>query len=332
MKFSSNIFVTALFCAIFFILGILTYKLVISKPNIKEKKSDDKELRSQFVDRKFTNPLLDCEADYNYITPELENKILQKAEFLKKNSLIENISVYYRDLSNGSWYGVNEREKFIPASLNKVPLMIAAFKLSEEYPEVLNYKFTFNETLGVFKKIAQDEVLNNGQKTFGYYDLIEFMIRFSHNETAGFLIEMLNAIDNKFVSNVFLDLGLTPPSLKDVHQLTAKSYASFFRVLYNSTYINNKNSERALYYLSENEFKSGIVKGIEDNVIIAHKYGQIEEEKLLQLHDCGIVYYPGNTYVLCVMVKGYGFNEMQSVIQQISKTVYEEVKRQTKNN
>ena len=123
-------------------------------------------------------------------------------------------------------------------------------------------------------------------------------------------------------------MGLRLPQKGQTYQINSKDFASFFRVLYNSTYINNKNSETALYYLSETDFNDGIVSGVDDNIIISHKYGQISNNKLMQLHDCGIIYYPDNNYILCVMVKGYDIKNMTTVIQEVSRAVYDEIKKQ----
>jgi beta-lactamase class A len=52
-------------------------------------------------------------------------------------------SVYYRDLMTGSWFGVHAREQYAPASLAKVPLMIAYFKMAEMNPDLLQRRISF---------------------------------------------------------------------------------------------------------------------------------------------------------------------------------------------
>ncbi len=46
------------------------------------------------------------------------------------------VSIYFRDLNNGNWFGIGEREKFSQKSLLKIPVMIAYFKWSETNPLV----------------------------------------------------------------------------------------------------------------------------------------------------------------------------------------------------
>ncbi len=321
-----NAFIIIFLCICFFIFGVLSEKLFFNKYFLENKLNENKPYRSHSTERKFTNPLLDCNPNFTYVNPAIENIIINKINELNKKPSIEKISVYLRFLNNGAWFGINEKEKFIPASLNKVPLMIAVFKFSEAYPEVLKKTFFFDETLGVFSEMSPAKTAT-GQKNYNLFDLVEYMIIHSHNETAEFLYDFINNHKKEFVESVFLDLGIEAPQKGKTYQITTKDFASFFRVLYNSTYINEKNSETALYYLSETDFNEGIVKGIDDNIIISHKYGQISDDKLMQLHDCGIVYFPDNNYILCVMVKGYNLKNMTSVIQEISKTVYTEIKK-----
>ena len=326
MKHNTNIILIISLCLFFFILGILVQRYIFNKAS--QIINPDINFYSHTTERKFTNPLLDCNANFTFINPSLEEIIKTEVSRFQEISSINKISVYFRMLNNGAWYGVNEKEYFIPASLNKVPLMIAAFKLSEEHPEILDQKFSFDDTRGTFQKAYISENMINKEKLFTLYEVIEYMIKYSDNETAEFLYEILNSYNKSFIDNVFNDLGIKAPNNTEIHQITTKDYASFFRVLYNSTYINNKNSERALLYLSETDFDDGLVKGIEDNIIISHKYGQISDSTLMQLHDCGIVYYPGNNYILCVMVKGYDIQYMAKTIQGISKAVYDEIKKQ----
>lgn len=327
MKSVSSVIIIIFLCICFFLLGILTEKTVLSK-YMAELKNKESDFRSLTEERKFTNPLLDCEPDFVYINPKLEDIMNERVAFHNRSSSIAEISVYFRNLNGGGWYGVNERENFIPGSLNKVPLMMAAFRLSEEYPEVLTRKFLFDEISATFSNADSTGAVDKSEKYYGYYDVIEYMIKHSHNETAAFLLEIINEINPRFIEKVFTDLGIKAPDGQTVYEMNTKDYASFFRLLYNSTYINFKNSEMALFFLSETDFKDGLVKGIGENIIISHKYGQISDKKLMQLHDCGIVYYPGNHFILCVMVKGYDIAKMASVIQDISKVVYDEVKNQ----
>jgi hypothetical protein len=87
----------------------------------------------------FINPLLECD-----IGDRISEQILQPLkpsvetvlnEF-KESKKVTEAAIYYRDLNNGPWFGINEREKFIPASLLKVPTFIAALNQMENDPKL----------------------------------------------------------------------------------------------------------------------------------------------------------------------------------------------------
>jgi hypothetical protein len=92
-------------------------------------------------------------------------------------------------------------------------------------------------------------------------------------------------------------------------------------------------SEKALSYLAETTFDKGLVAGVPEAVAVAHKFGEAgREDGSLQFHDCGIVYYPGRPYILCVMTRGGSFEPLYAAVADISRTVYEEVRRQSQKS
>ncbi len=85
-------------------------------------------------------------------------------------------------------------------------------------------------------------------------------------------------------------------------------------------------SAKALTYLVNSEFKEGIAGGVPSEIKVAHKFGERTlSADLKHLHDCGIVYYPDNPYILCVMTRGNNYQELSNIIKTISKMTYDEV-------
>ncbi len=87
------------------------------------------------------------------------------------------------------------------------------------------------------------------------------------------------------------------------------------------------NSEKALGLLSSAKFEEGLSAGVPSEVKVAHKFGEREESETneIQFHDCGIIYFPNNPYLLCIMTKGNNLTNLETVLSTISKMVYEEV-------
>lgn len=99
------------------------------------------------------------------------------------------------------------------------------------------------------------------------------------------------------------------------------------RVLFNATYLNDANSEKALVLLSKATFDKGLTAGVPSTIVVSHKFGEHVNGadgviNSVELHDCGIVYYPKNPYLLCVMTRGKNINDLQNTIKEISNTVY----------
>ena len=96
---------------------------------------------AEAVTKELTNPLL------RYVTFRELRPFQSKVEELIKNEQstgkVRDVAVYFRSLSDGMWFGINENEKFSPASLLKVPVMMAYLKLAESDPDILKKKYAY---------------------------------------------------------------------------------------------------------------------------------------------------------------------------------------------
>ena len=151
------------------------------------------------------------------------------------------------------------------------------------------------------------------------------MIKSSDNNATLLLYQFLG-FDK--TAETYKDLGLNPPQVDTDYQVSARQYATFFRILYNATYLSQSQSEKALSLLAEVDFKDGLVAGVPAGVVVAHKFGERHYDgdvAVEQLHDCGIIYKQKHPYILCVMTRGRSVTELASVISQVSRTVYETI-------
>lgn len=268
----------------------------------------------------FINPLLECDADGG-----LESKSLRTQEravedlitSLTASHKVNHVSVYFRDLNNGPWFGINEDETFTPASLLKVPVMIAYFHAAETDPDILNEMITFQSpTVNSSHKLEQET-------SYSVDELITYMIKDSDNDAFSLLVEN---IENEKINKTLQDIGLVVPNETTPEDyITVRSYASLFRVLFNASYLSRDLSERALSLLSTTTFNEGIRSGIPDSIPVASKFGirANETSKERQLHDCGIVYYPDHPYLLCIMTRGDDLKNLTTAIGNISKQIYD---------
>ena len=310
--------------SVVFLLGFFTQMIMSGD---KTTATRDNSFRHQDPGEMFTNPLLDC-ADLSNLPNGkvfgLRDEVVDLVEKNRQKGTISDGAVYFRDLNNGPWFGYNEKNDFYPASLLKVPLMIAAYREEMQNPGFLQKKFRmpgndFNEIENY--KVSSTE---KEGRLISVGEALESMIKFSDNNSAYLLSR---EIDKKVYSNTYEDLGIGVPNAPD-YVISVRTYASFFRLLYNSTYISRQFSEQALKLLSEVDFKDGIVAGVPPNIRVSHKFGEREVENgVKQLHDCGIVYSENYPYLICVMTRGKDYGEMAKVVAEISRIVYDGVEK-----
>lgn len=317
--------------SVFLFLGILIGWFSSSSSSKESELASFAEIRNQ-ENYKFINPLLECNIENGVIFEELrpfKNEVQKLIGQKIKKGAATHISVYFRDLNNGPWFGINEREVFAAGSLLKVPLMIAAYRQEELTPGFLNKKISYKRPFDLpreyFQEIRAGKPIKLGE-SYTLNELVNRAIKYSDNDATILIYENLN---NDFFKRAHSDLGVIFPTDETPEDyITVKNYASFFRILFNASYLSKDFSEKALSLLSETEFQNGLAAGVPRNIEIAHKFGERGIDDKKQLHDCGIVYYPRHPYLLCVMNRGKSLDTLAKNIADISKLVYDEIDKQ----
>ena len=290
---------------------------------------------------KFISPLLVCNTNSRATGEDflsLKNKLQEIVNSARADKKIITASIYYRDLKVGEEIEINSNEKFYPASLRKVPLLMALYKATEHNP---NYLKETKVSLTGTDQNAQQEIAPKGiaeiGKKYSLEELAEKMILYSDNNAASALTEL---VGTDSLIDLFAKLQVPLVVFKDDYInvdnrdfITAHDYAIFFRVLYNATYLKAETSDQLVNLLTETDYKNGLVAGVPENIVVAHKFGLLSEKDEVtgavlgrELHDCGIVYHPKFPYILCVMTKSQGsIQEIESLIKEISQATYQGV-------
>lgn len=279
-----------------------------------------------------TNPLLDCELADGKLNQELVPFKIKLEQAIKEKltqKQAAHIAVYFRDLNNGAWTGIGEKEEYSPASLLKIPVMLAYYKWSEDEPGILERKLIQEQrdSNADYAQFVQAEQEIMPGKSYTVQELINRMITYSDNQANSLLVKN---ISQTRIENVFKLLGVPVEVYKNNGaEITVKNYAAFFRILFNASYLNRENSNSALRILINTKFKAGLVAGLPRGIAVAHKFGERGDDKIVkQFHDCGIVYHPKRPYILCIMTKGSDYWQQINAISGISKLVYDEVDAQ----
>ena len=278
------------------------------------------------------NPLLECELGQKVLSARFVSfryAVDEEVKKLKESKTIENMAVYFRDLNNGLFFGINQNEGFSPASLLKLPIMIAYYKEAEIHPEILKKKLTFTDTLdrNLQENIRPEKPIEKG-KEYSIADLIYSMMVYSDNNAMALLVENMPLVTQ---DKVYKDLGITIPGVRGTEDfMSVSEYASFFRILYNSSYLAQDSSEKALDLLSKVDFSEGLRAGVPRNILVANKFGERAINNKKQLHDCGIIYFNDHPYLLCIMSRGTDFAQLAESISRVSRVVYKQVENQVR--
>ena len=277
-------------------------------------------------------PVLLCNLD-----PKPENEDSAFSAALKKfaddrneQKQFENISVFVLDYSADRWAAVDPDERYDPASMLKVPLMMAYYHEAEQNTNLLLQQAAFkgdDQNSGEYFK-ASAEI--QPSKAYTVEQLLESMIINSDNTAAALLEQM---IDKEKLGDVYVDLGLSiPHEAPNVSFMSVKSYAYFLRLLYNSTYLSRAYSEKILELMSRSTFSKGIKAGVPAGTIVADKFGErtiyetgtgVVDDR--ELHDCGFVYKKDNPYLVCIMTRGKDFDMLAQTIADFSKFIYDRI-------
>ncbi len=285
-------------------------------------------------------------SEYRYINPLLAVEIYRNENLLQdkslelsiqglirlqqKNNAIKEMQVYFRDLESASWLSINGEGKFSPGKLLKLPIMIAYYKLAQANPDILNEQITFNGKNITSQEIfKQTHPLKRGE-SYTIEELIKQMIVQSDDDAANLLFDY---IDKDTLNEVFSDLGIDFKEEKDTEDfISLKFYSLLFRILYNATYLTREYSQKAMDLLVEAPNNIGLFADIPQKIPTANRYGariiNNTKEKMFEIYDCGVVYYPLHPYIICAVVRGENLENIKSALSILGQNVYNEVKYQ----
>jgi beta-lactamase class A len=281
----------------------------------------------------FVSPLLDVELPEGYGVGRepipFKYKVKGFVEQQIKSGTVKEMSVYYRDLSDGPWFGINEKVHYNPASMMKVPIMIGWLKRAEKDPSVLQRKFVFEDKgyPGPQQGIKPAKSLTAGA---GYTvdELLSYMMNYSDNKAMWLLY---NGLTDEEYAYIFDSMDVANDPSDGNNSITVHGYSGFLRILYNASFLNREMSEKALKLMSYQDFPYGMAAGVPKGVIVASKFGEYGESSaghnpaLVQLHEFGIVYHPKGPYILGILTMGNDLAKQTDIIRAVSAMVYKEV-------
>lgn len=225
-----------------------------------------------------------------------------------------NVSVYFEVLNTGANISVNKDAQFFPASLLKVPLIIAVTKKVErgDWKWSTEIKLTEADKNKDFGTLWQQPA-----GTLLTIEKLAKQVLTTSDNTAYFML--LNNLNPDEILNVQNHLGLVDFPSENL-EISAKQYAPILRSLFSATYLTVKDSEKILKWMSESDFNNYLAGGMPLHTKFSHKIG-VEDGKRIYL-DAGIVYLPNRPYILIVMVRNLDVNKADNIMHDIGQKVY----------
>jgi hypothetical protein len=218
------------------------------------------------------------------------------------------------------------------ASLLKVPVLVGGLKLAEVEPKLLDQQIVYDGKFDMngSQIIKSEKPLARGDS----YTVLELMRRAvidSDNTSAQLLYDYY---PQDFMDRIMQALGIqmTRPTGETENLITVRNYANVFRILYNASYLTPYYSNMALDILSHTSFNKGATARLPKNVLVAHKFAERTVDypnnlSVKQFHECGIVYAKDSKepYVFCIMTEGDSYEDLESVVSDVSLSIYEEM-------
>lgn len=282
-------------------------------------------------DYKFVDPILLLQIPEDDSTAQfqsLKKSISSYIDDAKNKSKATDISVYFRELNTDRWVGVNQTNTYAPASMLKVISLIAFLRQAQDNTSLYTTNIKIDAS-AVNVNANQDfypplNPVKVGQ-IYAPNVLLSHMIINSDNNAANTIDEITGiAALNKTFNNLKVPI---PDAGTPTDFISPITYSRLFRSLYNGTYLSPVVSEQALELLSKTTFNDGLVAGVPEGTVVAHKFGERTAVSsagatIRELHDCGIVYAVSDPYLLCVMTKGDDFTLLEGIIKDISKMAW----------
>jgi beta-lactamase class A len=321
-----------------------TYYFGKQHVNADSKADSSTSTREQAVQSNFCSYKIDRLQGFKYIRPlvyaepecegpqylSLKSQIQNKIQSYKNLNSLVSASVYLRDFDKGNWISVNPDEQYHPASLLKLGLMITFLKMEEKTPGFLNRKLTFSGKLSTTRiQTFNSEQIQPG-RTYTIKELLQFMVSYSDNNATNLLHDVMDVEEHK---RTFAQLGLVVPDVYKLgYTISARDYSTFLKVLYNAGYLNFEHSEFAFELLTKTDFKNGLLAGLPEGTVVAHKFGEWTDGKSVrQLHESGIIYLNGKAYLLTIMTNGTDVQKLTEVIAGLTKIVFDHLENPAAN-
>lgn len=235
------------------------------------------------------------------------------------NALSVQKSFYFEYLPTGTSIRVGADNELVAASLIKVPLAMNVYRAAELG------KLDLDQTVTIRVSELDDAYGDLWKQGAGTHITLRHAARLaltqSDNTASHVLFDAVHGLltsDQESLNQLDVDQNIQSGQAV----INAKSYSSVLKSLFLSSYLQPKDSQELLGFLSHSTATNRLVAKLPGSVAVAHKIGVYNTNWAES--DCGVVYAPKRPYAICVMV-GLPEDQANTFIANISKEVYDYV-------
>ncbi len=256
---------------------------------------------------------------YLFSTPEL-----QKSAFLTKvkddtklaiKSAKGNYGIYYADLNHPEdRFGINDKEMFTAASVNKVPIVAVLYYLNNKGKISLDENIT----------LTQEDIQAYGTGTLQYEEpgsiyslktLAKLALQKSDNTAAHILA---NRIGMDVIQKTINSWGLTQTEMEN-NKTSAYDMYVLFNKLYHTQITNAARTQELFGFMIDTDIEDRIPAQLPTDASAYHKTG----DAIGSLHDVGIVKRGDTVFFLAVLTSDIGNDEKgtKKTISDLTTTI-----------
>ena len=245
-------------------------------------------------------------------TSDLRKDVLEK--FLKHEK--GSWSIYYKDLTTGEEFGIDENRMATAASLNKMPIVAYLYNRAGAG------KIDLEDKISVQKEDVQDYGTGSIRyqepgTSYSLKTLTKLMLEQSDN-TAAHVMGIRLGVDN--IQAYVRSLGLISTNMVN-NKTTAKEMGKIYDLLYGRSITTEALTRELLDFSRDTDFEDRLARNIPDSVAVYHKAA----DGVGFVHDVGIIDNGKNPFVIAVLASDIKSSERaKEVMGKIAKFIYDQ--------
>lgn len=238
------------------------------------------------------------------------------AKVLKKEP--GSYSIYFKDLTTGQDFGINENEVLTAASLNKLPIVAYMYNLANKG------KINLEDSV----VIQKDDIQDYGTGSLRYQDpggsyslktLAKLSLEQSDN-TAAHVLGIRLDLDN--VQKYLKGLGFVSTNIAN-DTTTAKEMGKLLELIYDRKIAKEALTHEMLDFMDDTESEDRLPADLPKSINVYHKTG----DAIGKIHDVGIIDNGKNPFILAVLTSDISDEvRAKSTIGKIAKYIYDNQK------